>query len=312
MSVTKLYTHEMTREAWLDVRRKSIGGSDAAAIVGLNNYSSPIRVWADKTGRLPAKETSEAMRQGNDLEEYVARRFSEATGKKVRRSNAIYYNDEYPFAHANVDRLIDGEDAGLECKTTSALSLKSFAGGEYPDRYYVQCQHYMAVTGRTKWYLAVLVLGRDFKIFEIARDEDEINALMDAEVDFWQHVIKDEMPDVSENDDDAEVLATLLPEDNGDAVELFGRGAILDELDDVKARIKELENRKAEIENTIKKDMGEASEGFCRDWRVTWRASERRTVDTKALKAALPELDLEPFYKVSKTRRFIVKKIREG
>lgn len=312
MSVTKLYTHEMTREAWLDVRRKSIGGSDAAAIVGLNNYSSPIRVWADKTGRLPAKETSEAMRQGNDLEEYVARRFSEATGKKVRRSNAIYYNDEYPFAHANVDRLIDGEDAGLECKTTSALSLKSFAGGEYPDRYYVQCQHYMAVTGRTKWYLAVLVLGRDFKIFEIARDEDEINALMDAEVDFWQHVIKDEMPDVSENDDDAEVLATLLPEDNGDAVELFGRGAILDELDEVKARIKELENRKAEIENTIKKDMGEASEGFCRDWRVTWRASERRTVDTKALKAALPELDLEPFYKVSKTRRFIVKKIREG
>ena len=312
MSVTKLYTHEMTREAWLDVRRKSIGGSDAAAIVGLNNYSSPIRVWADKTGRLPAKETSEAMRQGNDLEEYVARRFSEATGKKVRRSNAIYYNDEYPFAHANVDRLIDGEDAGLECKTTSALSLKSFAGGEYPDRYYVQCQHYMAVTGRTKWYLAVLVLGRDFKIFEIARDEDEINALMDAEVDFWQHVIKDEMPDVSENDDDAEVLATLLPEDNGDAVELFGRGAILDELDEVKARIKELENRKAEIENTIKKDMGEASEGFCRDWHVTWRSSERRTFDTKALKTTLPELDLEPFYKVSKTRRFTVKKIKEG
>jgi len=311
MSVTKLYTREMTHEEWLNARRKSIGGSDAAAIVGLNNYSSPIRVWADKTGRLSAKETSEAMRQGTDLEEYVAKRFCEATGKKVRRSNAIYYNDEYPFAHANVDRLIDGEDAGLECKTTSALSLKSFAGGEYPDRYYVQCQHYMAVTGRTKWYLAVLVLGRDFKIFEIARDEDEINALMDAEVDFWQHVIKDEMPDVSENDDDADVLATLMPEDNGETVELFGRGSMLDELDELKARIKELENRKAEIENTIKKDMGEASEGFCRDWRVTWKTSERKTLDAKALKAALPELDLEPFYKVSKSRRFTVKKIKE-
>lgn len=311
MSVTKLYTRDMTHEEWLDVRRKSIGGSDAAAIVGLNNYSSPIRVWADKTGRLPAKETSEAMRQGNDLEEYVARRFSEATGKKVRRSHAIYYNDEYPFAHANVDRLIDGEDAGLECKTTSALSLKSFAGGEYPDRYYVQCQHYMAVTGRAKWYLAVLVLGRDFKIFEIERDEDEISALMDAEADFWRCVVTDEMPDVSGNDDDAEVLATLMPEDNGETVELFGRGAMLDELDELKTRIKELENRKGEIENTIKKDLGEASEGVCRDWRVTWKTAERKTLDAKALKAALPELDLEPFYKVSKSRRFTVKKIKE-
>lgn len=311
MSVTKLYTREMTHEEWLNARRKSIGGSDAAAIVGLNNYSSPVRVWADKTGRLPAKETSEAMRQGTDLEEYVAKRFCEATGKKVRRSNAIYYNDEYPFAHANVDRIIDGEDAGLECKTTSALSLKSFAGGEYPDRYYVQCQHYMAVTGRDKWYLAVLVLGRDFKIFEIERDEDEISALMDAEADFWQYVIRDEMPEVGGSDDDADVLATLMPEDNGETVELFGRGSMLDELDELKARIKELDNRKSEIENTIKKDMGEASEGFCRDWRVTWKTSERKTLDAKALKAALPELDLEPFYKVNKLRRFTVKKIKE-
>ena len=67
----------MDREKWLEERRKGIGGSDAAALVGMNSYSTPYTVWADKTGRLPEKEDSEAMRQGRDLEQYVAERFME-------------------------------------------------------------------------------------------------------------------------------------------------------------------------------------------------------------------------------------------
>lgn len=114
----KIKTIGMDKQTWLEHRRHSIGGSDAAAIVGLNDYASPYSVWADKTDRLPEKEDSEAMRQGRDFEEYVAARFTEATGKKVRRCNFIIQNPDYPFAHANIDRQIIGEDAGLECKTT--------------------------------------------------------------------------------------------------------------------------------------------------------------------------------------------------
>lgn len=54
----------------------------------------------------------EAMRQGRDMEDYVARRFSEKTGLKVRRSHQLYRSKEHPFQIADVDRMIVGEDAG--------------------------------------------------------------------------------------------------------------------------------------------------------------------------------------------------------
>ena len=66
---------------------------------------------------------NEAMREGRDLEEYVARRFMEETGKKVRRANAMFYDEEKPFMLADVDRMIVGENAGLECKTASPFQL---------------------------------------------------------------------------------------------------------------------------------------------------------------------------------------------
>ena len=146
-------TLDMPREEWLELRKKGIGGSDSAAIVGLDRYRSPFDVYADKLGLKPEIPDNEAMRQGRDLEQYVAERFMEATGKKVRRRNAMLQHPEYPFMIADIDRWVVGENAGLECKTTSALNRAKFNQGEYPPSYYVQCVHYMAVTGAERWYL---------------------------------------------------------------------------------------------------------------------------------------------------------------
>ena len=132
-NLTKISTANMSRQEWLDLRRQSIGGSDAVAIIGLNPWSTPYAVWADKIGKLPEQEDNEAMRQGRDLEDYVAKRWCEATGKKVRMNNAILKNSRYPWAHANIDRDVIGENAGLECKTTSIMNLKKFKNGEYPE-----------------------------------------------------------------------------------------------------------------------------------------------------------------------------------
>jgi len=155
-------TRKMSHEEWLASRRNGIGGSDASAILGVNPYSSPLKVYLDKIGKSEDKETNEAMRQGTDLEQYVADRFVEATGKKVRKCNKILQHPEYPWMLANIDRDIVGENAGLECKTISAFDIEDkLENGEYPAHYYVQCVHYMAITGADRWYLAVLVLGRD-------------------------------------------------------------------------------------------------------------------------------------------------------
>ena len=147
-TVERISTSNMSHSQWLLERSKSIGGSDAAAIVGMSPWVTPYSLWCEKTGKTAPKEDNEAMRQGRDLEQYVADRWQEATGKKVRRLNAILKNAKYPWAHANIDREGVSENAGLECKTTSIMQLKKFKNGEYPEQYYAQCVHYMAVTDK--------------------------------------------------------------------------------------------------------------------------------------------------------------------
>lgn len=188
MSITKVKTE--SHEEWLELRSHYIGGSDAAAVVGLNAFSSPYSLWAEKTGKIPGFSGNLATEVGTYLEEFVAQKFAAETGKKVRKVNQSFLNTDYPWAIANIDREIVGEDAGLEIKTTSGMNLQRFKGGEYPANYYCQCVHYMAITGKKRWYLAVLIGNREFKTFTIERDDAEIAALMAAESDFWELVKK--------------------------------------------------------------------------------------------------------------------------
>lgn len=311
-SLITISTIGMNKATWLEHRRHSIGGSDAAAIVGLNDYASPYSVWAEKTGRLPEKEDNEAMRQGRDFEEYVASRFTEATGKKVRRNNHIIQCTEYPYAHANVDRIIVGEDAGLECKTTSVMNLKKFKNGSYPESYYVQCVHYMAVTGAQKWYLAVLVLNTEFMWFEIERDEDEIKALMEAEAEFWKYVEADRPPMVDGNEATTEAIKTIYSAGTpGTSIDLFGLETTCDGIEVVKRQIKELEALKDEHENRIKVLMAENEKGRCGLYSISWTSSQRSTLDKKALKAAYPSIDFSKFETITNTRTFRISKKEE-
>ena len=307
--LTLVSTKGMPQQEWLAHRRKAIGGSDAAAIIGLNDYSSPMMVWLDKMGKLPEKEENEAMRLGHDLEEYVAHRFTEATGKRVRKRNAIIYNDKYPFAHANVDREVIGENAILECKTTSAMALKKFKNGNYPQNYYVQVMHYMAVTGAKKAYIAVLVLQKDFYWFEVERDEDEIRALMNAEETFWNFVRKQEEPPAISID--MEALKDAHPTSNGITVDLFGKDDKMERYLELKAQSKTLETEMEAIEAELKQAIGDNEAGNGEHYIATWKGQTSNRFDKDALAAAHPEINLAPFYKSSVSRRFTVKKKKD-
>lgn len=302
----KKSTLNMSREDWLIERQKSIGGSDAASIIGLNPWSSPYTVWADKLGKIPTKEDNEAMRLGRDLEDYVAKRFTEDTGKKVRRENFLISNPQYPFAHANVDRMVVGEDAGLECKTTSVLNLKNFKNGAFPDTYYVQCVHYLMVTGCQKWYLAVLVLGKEFKVFEIERDEDEIKALAESEEAFWKYVETKTPPPADGTASTTDTLTTIYPESNEDSINLFAYERDLEQYMALTAQIKELEKLKDEAANKVKAFLGEAGRGDTDRYKVSWTSTSRSTFDAKRFAADHKELDLSEYYKSSSYRTFKV------
>lgn len=302
----KISTLNMPHEEWLQHRQKSIGGSDAPSIIGLNPWSSPYTVWADKLGKLPPKEDNEAMRQGRDLEFYVAQRFSEATGKKVRRENNILINPDFPFAHANVDRMVIGEDAGLECKTTSVLNVKNFKNGAFPDTYYVQCVHYMMVTGCKKWYLAVLVLNKEFMVFEIERDEEEIEALAKAEEEFWKLVETRTSPATDGAASTTNTISVLYPESNDDSVNLFAYESELQQFMALTSQIKELERLRDEMANKVKAFLGESGRGESENYKVSWASTSRSTFDSKRFASEHKDIDLSEYYKTSTYRTFKV------
>jgi putative phage-type endonuclease len=322
MAIHKIQTLGMTREAWLAERKKSLGGSDMGAVLGLNHFSSPAKVWAEKTGRLPDEPDNEAMRVGRDLEDYVARRFEEASGKRVRRCNYILRNDDAPHLHANIDRDIVGEDSGLECKTASALSTKNYTtGGEFPESYYAQCVSYIAVTGHKRWYLAVLILGRCFKVYQLttATDDvcppwcessvyvspDELSALRTAAADFWTKYIEtDTMPPADGEAATTETLGTIYA---GNAeldapVDLFGRDALFAEYFTLKESGDAVKKRMEELKQLLMQDLGDNIRGACGRYSVLWKPQERRTLDAKALAKDHPEIDLAVYYKVTAMR----------
>lgn len=305
-------TTEITHEKWLELRRTGLGGSDAAVVVGLSPYRSKIELWADKTNRLPDKEDNEAMRVGRDLEEYVAKRFAEASGKKVRRRNAIFRHDEYDYITANVDREIVGENAGLECKTTSAFARADFEGGEIPLYYYCQCCHYMNVMGYDRMYLAVLVMGRAFYWFTIERDEQECEALLEAESAFWQDFI---VPDVRPEPDGSEsaerTVRALTPDWQEDSVPLFGEECAVNELAKVQAEKKRLEEREKALKQKLTLLLNGCAEGFTADWRVSCKPQTRHTVDSKRLKTRRPEIYAE-YLKTTESRVFKLSERKES
>ena len=208
--IVKIPIASMSREAWLSERKKSLGGSDIGAVLGMSRYSTPYTVWTEKTGRLPHKEDNEAMRQGRDLEQYVADRFSERSGKMVKRYNYLLRNDVAPHLHANIDRRVIGERSGLECKTASALNLRAYSSGEFPENYYAQCVAYLAVTEWERWYLAALVLNKAFYVYQITTisedsvpewcessvyvSPEELDALKRCAADFWDTYITPDIP----------------------------------------------------------------------------------------------------------------------
>ena len=292
----------LDRASWLALRRRGLGGSDAAAVVGRSKWSSPYVVWAEKTGRLPDAPDTEAMRLGRDLEDYVARRFTELTGKRVRRLPLLLRSPRYPFALADVDRAVMGERAGLECKTTSTPDARPFREG-FPAQYRDQCLHYLAVTGWDRWYLAVLVLGRGFFVYTLERDEAEITALMEAERRFWtEHVVAGKAPEPDASEATAAALGRLYPQSAEKAAPLGEYAEALEDYSRLRAEKKALEGRMAETENRLKAALGDAERGETGRFTVTWRTQKRQTLQAKALEQAHPDLDLKPFYRETATR----------
>ena len=301
-------TIDLPKTDWLKYRKKGITGTDAGAICGLNPYSSAFQIYQDKITDEIEEFDNESMRQGRDLEEYVARRFSEETGLKVRRANAIFQNEENPFMLADFDRLIVGQKAGLECKTVSPYSSDKWNDGNIPLHYQMQVQHYLAVSGFDCWYIAAVIFGREFLIRKIERDEELINYLIDIERGFWyNNVLAGIMPEPDGSDNCSEMIAKMyFKGQENKTIKLSGYKEILDRRADLDKLIKKMEKEKKEIDQKIKMEMQDATVALEAGYKISWSNFEQNKLDTKKLKEEKPDIYKE-YCKSSTNRRFTVR-----
>lgn len=184
-------------------RSKFLGGSDAAAAVGLSRWQPAYELWLEKTGQLAPiterpQEAAERLEWGNEMEEAIGRVYSRRTGNKIwrRAQEAGVQHKKYPFLVAHVDYVIVGADErrGLDCKNVGGIYFaQSNEWGEpgtdqVPTEIYLQAQHYLAVLEYDFWDIAALVGGNRLHIFTVPRDDGVIHDLVEGECEFWEMV----------------------------------------------------------------------------------------------------------------------------
>lgn len=300
-------TRNLSKKEWLKYRKKGIGGSDAGAVCGFNPYRGAMQVYYDKISDETEETDNEAMRQGRDLEDYVAKRFSEETGKKVRKVHAMLYDEKNPFMFADVDRMVTGENAGLEIKTASPYTESQWADGKIPLSYQMQCFHYMSVCNADAWYLAVLIYSREFKYYKIERDEEIIRSLVQIERNFWENHVQKRIipkPDGSETAD--KVIMEHFKASKGLAIPLSGFDEKLQRREEVLALMEKLTMEKNQIEQELKLFMGEAEVAENEHYSISWKPVVTNRIDAKLLKEEHPEI-FKQYRKESYSRRLLVR-----
>lgn len=301
------------RVAWERVRNSGIGGSDVACIMGLNPWKSAYALYAEKHGDVEAEDLSdnEYVYWGTVLEQVVADRFCELTGKKVRKCGTLQ-DESYDFMLANVDRLVVGEDAGLECKTANGFKSKDWDGDELPDSYYCQCQWYMMITGYSKWYIACLIGGNHFVWKEIPRNDEFISDMRAQAIIFWNNLQNDIPPEIDGSESTAATIDKMNSKSglSADNITLLPSAAeeYIKRIDELTATKKVLEEQLGQAQNALKLMLDGNENGMFRDRKITYKQTAARvTLDKAAIKKDLPDV-YEKYAKVGKpSMRFTLK-----
>ncbi len=226
----------MPKPEWYEQRKKCIGGSDAAAVLGVSPWAQPIDVFCDKTGVSQPLVENEAMRWGKLLEPVVMAEFTMRTGMETL-PRRYFTHPKYPFLGGNTDAAIkgrvNGRKAGLEVKTArSGEGWGQEGTDEIPIYYLTQNHHYLLVTGWDVWYTTVLIGGSTHKTYVIERDEEAIELMLEGELEFWnEYVVPNIPPPVTEFNKNYAMY--LLGKTRKNAVDAEGDAALTTVMDEI-------------------------------------------------------------------------------
>jgi putative phage-type endonuclease len=309
-------TKDLAREDWLKVRKSGIGGSDAAAAVGLNPYMSPLELWLDKTGRNVGlakpdpHDTTEPIYWGTLLEPIVAAAYTQQTGNRVRKVNAVLQHPTIPFMLANLDREIVGVPGVqiLECKTAGEFGERLWRDG-VPEYVQLQVQHQLAVTGKRAADVAVLLCGQKLEVHRVVRDDRLIARLVELEAAFWRYVETDTPPPADGSESADRALRHLYPGNAGtvDFTDDRRLSTTFADLVAIRSEIEMREQQEALLKQTIQQAMGDASRAVFETGEVSFRRSrDSDGIDLKKLIADHPELESQYATTKPGSRRFLI------
>lgn len=305
-------TSKMSRDEWFEIRKKSIGGSEIAAVIGMNRWKTPFAVWAEKTGRVDSSvQQSESMYWGTVMEAILREEFSKRTGYAVKEAHYIFASIDNPFLTANIDGYVDlgnGEYAVLEIKTAGNYAESDWNDG-CPIEYYLQVQHYLYITGMKKAFIAVLIGGNNFKYLGIERDEDTIQTIICCAKQFWQLVQTDTPPAVTDKDN--ALLATLYPSSKAVTVKMPEEyRAVLRQYNEAKQAIDQAKKAKEEAEAKIKAFMQDNDSAVIDNYKITWKTAERNSLSADKVKALLPPDQIKDCSTTTTTRTLRITAIK--
>lgn len=293
-------TEGLSKSDWLRFRQKGIGGSDIAALCGINQWKSPLALWHEKTEKIKDNEEENLPAElGIYLEPFMKERFEKWIKKEegidivVVSVPYILQHKENPIALANLDGVLLHPDK-LAClteyKTTSEFFYKQWQDDNLPDNYYMQTQWYLYVTGLEYCYLSFLIGNRKFAVLIIERNQEVIDEMVEKADFFWKtYVIPKVAPAPSGDISSGEALKSMYPkEEEGTTVDFTGDGDIehnFVKIDFVNEQIKGLKEELEVNKQAIKAKQGDNEILICGEKKATWKEQERREYVVKASKS---------------------------
>lgn len=259
----KQIVHSADRNDWLKARALALGASESSTVMGLNPYESEYTLFMRRTGRLPPIEDSEPMEWGRRLEDVIATKFADETGRKVWGGGWMLQSTIYPWLSATPDReqrdLSWDEDGLLEIKAVGTYAADDWRD-EPPVYYQCQLQHQLLVTGLRLGSICALIGGQSFVWRDIERHERFCKTLLTKTERFWQRVTDDDPPLPDDSPSTSSTLLSMV--ERGEAIllpekviewHLAAKQAAADE--------KEAKERKDEYRRKILATLGEAAYG---------------------------------------------------
>ena len=188
-------------------RRNSIGGSDAAVLVGCpyNPEYTPLQLYFSKIDEPEEKDLTNFLmvkkrREDQLLDElFIHLKANEATRfafKAMFKNIPTSTHPEHSFLHANVDGMLsltNGQEVGIEIKTQNSFAKDKWDSG-VPEYIQMQVQHYMLVTGWESFLVWVEFSHGEFSLFEIQANSYWQDLILKRSKEFWVNHIETQTP----------------------------------------------------------------------------------------------------------------------